>query len=561
MKKVIQFTLIIFTIFFINPGYAQQPIILWQSFYDGPINSVDYFKHMVIDNTGNVYVLCGTKGEIDQYDVNITTYKIDTSGQVEWISEYNKPIPTTKDKPIDIIYDPSGYVISMGNLNGAGIVVIKYALDGETEWVYHSSSNDDYAYTMTGDSLGNIYIAGKTKVQGTGNYDGIILKIAKDGSLLFRKNYIFGGTNSVWNTEIVKMITNKEGKLIFIGNCKRTKGSYYSCFVAKIDQNGNEQWKYVHLSDSLYMGSFYQANICIDGDNNVYAASAASTGKNGYSDYLVFRLDNATGNQSWLKKLEGGNGGPDNVKSIHADNKSNIYLSGYSRYLGQWFSHVIFKMNVSDGDLLWEKEIRNYGTAGYHKFSINDFCLDDKGNFYISSQDIIDDLKKYTPEGDTIWSIDVPGAFRGSAYPYNNWMDIHISTVIKGDNGKIYFGCSGTEGGNSDYTDVMVAVLTGKPTGVDNDDLSLSLMFSLLQNYPNPFNTTTTIKYKIPEQDFVTLTVFDALGKEVATLVSEEKPAGNYEVEFDAQKLNNGTYYYKLSAASFAQSRKMMVLK
>lgn len=99
-------------------------------------------------------------------------------------------------------------------------------------------------------------------------------------------------------------------------------------------------------------------------------------------------------------------------------------------------------------------------------------------------------------------------------------------------------------------------------------DLSLPQTFSLEQNYPNPFNPSTTIKYSIPnvtltgaEASRVILKVFDILGNEVATLINENKPAGNYEVNFDAKNLSSGAYFYKLQAGSFVETRKMILLK
>jgi len=87
------------------------------------------------------------------------------------------------------------------------------------------------------------------------------------------------------------------------------------------------------------------------------------------------------------------------------------------------------------------------------------------------------------------------------------------------------------------------------------------LELTLLQNYPNPFNPTTTINYQIPEFNYVTLKVYDVLGNRVASLVSEEKPAGSYEVEFDGSELTSGIYYYKIKANNFIETKKMMLLK
>jgi hypothetical protein len=85
--------------------------------------------------------------------------------------------------------------------------------------------------------------------------------------------------------------------------------------------------------------------------------------------------------------------------------------------------------------------------------------------------------------------------------------------------------------------------------------------YSLSQNYPNPFNPSTTIKYSISNAGIVTLKEFDVLGKEVATLVNEEKPAGNYEVEFDGRELTSGVYFYQLKSGEFIQTKKMLLLK
>ncbi|MGE5845939.1 MAG: alpha/beta hydrolase-fold protein [Ignavibacteria bacterium] len=83
----------------------------------------------------------------------------------------------------------------------------------------------------------------------------------------------------------------------------------------------------------------------------------------------------------------------------------------------------------------------------------------------------------------------------------------------------------------------------------------------LFQNYPNPFNPSTTIKYSIPNQSKVILKVYDILGNEVAILINEEIPAGNYEVEFNGSNLPSGVYFYKLEAGNFLLVKKMIFLK
>jgi hypothetical protein len=85
--------------------------------------------------------------------------------------------------------------------------------------------------------------------------------------------------------------------------------------------------------------------------------------------------------------------------------------------------------------------------------------------------------------------------------------------------------------------------------------------YCLAQNYPNPFNPTTTIQFTIPQLCRVTLKLYDALGREVATLVDEEKQAGEYSVLLDATGWTSGVYFYKLQAGEFRQYRKFLLLK
>jgi hypothetical protein len=85
--------------------------------------------------------------------------------------------------------------------------------------------------------------------------------------------------------------------------------------------------------------------------------------------------------------------------------------------------------------------------------------------------------------------------------------------------------------------------------------------FRLEQNYPNPFNPSTKIKFRISDFGFVSLKIFDVLGNEVATLVSEMKQAGDYEVEFTSNDLSSGIYFYQLIAGSLTDTKKMILLR
>ena len=85
--------------------------------------------------------------------------------------------------------------------------------------------------------------------------------------------------------------------------------------------------------------------------------------------------------------------------------------------------------------------------------------------------------------------------------------------------------------------------------------------FSLSQNYPNPFNPSTIINYQLPKSNHVTLRLYDAIGREVATLVDEYKQAGSYDVQFNAARLSSGVYFYRIEAGNYVDMKKMLLMK
>ena len=103
------------------------------------------------------------------------------------------------------------------------------------------------------------------------------------------------------------------------------------------------------------------------------------------------------------------------------------------------------------------------------------------------------------------------------------------------------------------YSDSVVAV--------DENQINIPTEYCLYQNYPNPFNPRTVISYQLPVSGNITLKVFDVLGNEVATVVNEYKPAGVYEINWNATNLPSGVYFYQLKAQDYVSVKKMLLLK
>ena len=102
-----------------------------------------------------------------------------------------------------------------------------------------------------------------------------------------------------------------------------------------------------------------------------------------------------------------------------------------------------------------------------------------------------------------------------------------------------------------------------KKAGADNDAESLAIPteFNVSQNYPNPFNPTTTINFQLPEQEFVSLKIYDVRGHLVTTLVSKEMEAGYHSVQWNAGKYASGVYFYRFTSGSFISTKRLLLLK
>jgi photosystem II stability/assembly factor-like uncharacterized protein len=140
--------------------------------------------------------------------------------------------------------------------------------------------------------------------------------------------------------------------------------------------------------------------------------------------------------------------------------------------------------------------------------------------------------------------------FRDIVFTDENFGWLLSNTISTGSNTRIFRTTNGGLGG------IVVSA----------DEISGDIMpngFILEQNYPNPFNPATIINFSIPEMDYVSIKIYDVLGNEVETLVDEEKPAGNYEIEFTINnlQLTSGVYFYQIRVGSYIETKRMVLLK
>jgi hypothetical protein len=126
---------------------------------------------------------------------------------------------------------------------------------------------------------------------------------------------------------------------------------------------------------------------------------------------------------------------------------------------------------------------------------------------------------------------------------------------LTSDNSKPRNIYMGTGYGITKFLDTLTA------TSLNDNYNNLPLNYSLSQNYPNPFNATTVIKYTMPTAGFVTLKIYDMLGKEISTVINSHKYAGEHSITYTASDLASGVYLYRLQINDFISSKKFILLK
>ncbi len=145
-------------------------------------------------------------------------------------------------------------------------------------------------------------------------------------------------------------------------------------------------------------------------------------------------------------------------------------------------------------------------------------------------------------------------------WAYSAYDDTYYELVPEGN----FVNPSSMAGGKTAIvirTEKIYAFSPGNVSPVNEEVNTTVNNYSLFQNYPNPFNPSTTIRWQQPEAGVVTLKIYDVLGNEVAMLINEDKPVGEYEIEFNGNNISSGVYFYQIKSAYFNQTKKMILLK
>ena len=342
-------------------------------------------------------------------------------------------------------------------------------------------------------------------------------------------------------------------------------GSYndYSNYVSLVDIDNDGDL------DALVANYLHPNKIWLNDGNGNFSESSHSIGGNesnvmaigdvdsdGDMDIFVYMVDqgdkvmlnDGTGNfidsgQSLGTLNNGGGNGAGYVELGDLDSDGDLdafvvnYINGVEGVSGN-------KIWLNNGSGIFSEYGRYFGDQG-HQVRLGD--LDGDGD--------LDAVTTHRELGNYVWVNDGTGTFTSAGAILGTLGGTTVSLGdLDGDNDLDAF--VGNELGRSN----KIYFNQTNPSAVDQKHF-IPYTPMLKQNYPNPFNPTTKILFEIPQQGFVSLKIYDVLGNEIITLVDEEKPAGNYEVEFDGTGLPSGVYFFRIKANNFIQTKKMVLIK
>jgi hypothetical protein len=506
MKKSIFLFLVLMEISF------SQSSIEWVSrSYESASN---YFVFdAAIDGNENIYIT----GSDGIYSNKLA--KINSAGLILWIKTY----PFTS--AYDIKIDNAGNIYLGGSKRNLydDFWVIKYDPEGNVVWENSYTYNgyrSDICLEMIVDNAGNVYATGYVSTP-VGYKDYCTIKYNSDGTRSWVKTFHYGADD-----EAKSITLDNDNNVLVTGEVYDSNSTQNYCTI-KYNPAGELIW---------YKITPGVGKKIVSGNSDLFV-----TGRTG--SLLGTVSYSSSGNLRWIQLAIG------SYNDMLMDNAANLVITGQSLdSISQTVSALLLKYSQS-GTLLWTA---NYASGNY-SFG-KSISSDQYNNIYVlgvENPNLNNNLVtiKYNESGNQIW-----------LQPYMNIIDSFYTAVkVLHSNGKVYSVANVLRRDSLRYE--LIIIKYSQTIGINTISTETPEAFSLKQNYPNPFNPTTNFEFRIADFGFVNLTIYDAMGREVETLVNGELKPGTYKAEWNASNYPSGVYFYRLNTENFFDTKKMMLIK
>jgi uncharacterized delta-60 repeat protein len=586
---------------FVTIKYNAAGVEEWVQRYNGPGNGEDAATAITLDAEGNICVTGYSTGIGTGSDY--LTVRYDPSGNELWRMTYNGP-GTFPDEALAITTDAVGNIYVTGRSGHTGIhfdwdyATIKYSSSGVQQWVarYNGAGNDwDQANSVVVDDGGNVYVTGTQSIDvGTAFHDYATIKYNSSGVQQWVAG--FNGLGNNWDEATVVGLDG-EGN-VYVTGYSSGSGTVYDFVTIKYDPSGTQQWLRLYNTPGFSPDVAYEMVISEAGDVYISGASSLNFGTIKY---------NSAGVQQWVATYDE-NGNFDAARDLAVDDAGNVYVTGVSArgILENTNDYATVKYDPSGV----EQWVQRYNGAANGWDEANAIALDAAGNVYVTGSVTQGGAYDFGTIRYSITGIPCAelsqflarctsgGTVQARVILLNNTGHVGETITImvdddsyeaiivsNGTHSRAQITVGGYAAGNhtvqlSDpqgcFDPIGVSCLSEarndetawalddsrwEKDAAENDWSTVPVSTRLLGNYPNPFNPSTTISYDLAVDAIVRLVVYDPLGREVMVLIDGFETAGRHEVVLDGSRLASGIYFYRLTAGSFSEMKKLVLVK
>ncbi len=470
---------------------------LWHASYNHADRS-NYCTGLAIDGAGNIIMIGRSDSSLAYpYNQNWVTVKFDPDGNQQWVGEFYGP-NAGSDRPGVVATDDDGNIYVGGTIMDADNI--------RRLAVVKYSPDGTQQWDVTYDSMPShyvyspaaIHVYNNSAVYVTGNM------VNDDQStnyslLMYDLDGEFIMLSSWWadGNLLITSALHQDGNVVLLG-----RGGEYPdqrLITSLYDSDGDEVWEATY-PEGDNEDVYTAISVTVDTSGNIYTLGKAQDQETYDNDWVIVKYD-ASGNLLWAEEYDGVfEDDQDEPRGLVVDNDENVYVTGA---IGSWTDgfQTVTLMYGSDGSGLDTALF----DGGYETDWINDIAIDNDGVVYVSGY-------TYIREADT--------------------------------------------------TAVFTLIRYGEDTGVDEQPaLSHPTDFRLVDAWPNPFNSTLRIRYELNQGAPITISLYDLLGREVTRLTSGVKPAGQYELTWNAENLASGTYLVSIQSQGRQDTRRVTLLK
>jgi hypothetical protein len=424
-----------------------------------------------------------------------------------------------------VITDDNGFAVvgatnalySGGNITEGDIWLVRTNSTGDTLWTKtYGGSGIDEGNSIYQTADGGFILAG-ARSNNLLIYDAWLIRTDSNGDTIWTKTY---GDNFAEELASSVIETSDSG-FAFTGFSNTQTTFSRDVWLVRTDAAGDTLWTRTFGGTGSDLG----AAVLQTADNGFIVTGKTRVIGGEYDLYLIRTDEN--GNTLWTKTYNG----PSSPNSVDDGRDIELISDGGVVVMGFTSLNVWLLRTDANGDTLWTKQYPGSGDS-FDKTSDDGFVI--TGGTW---------LIRTNASGDLLWST----TFAGLANSVQQTSD--GGYIVAGYN---FFSAT--------KDDLWLARFGSDPTSIEID-IETPNEYLLFQNYPNPFNPITTISFSIPVASFVSLKVFNSLGQEIEILISKELNEGNYKYDWNAKNLTSGTYFYKLQAGDFIETKKMILIK